>query len=227
MRPRSVPVPGSDIAKALAAASAAIPALIVLAACAAPPVMDFSSNPQLYKGTGYRAKLPVDRRAYVANVVDEREQPRPAGNYPVTYLADADWARPLPHMVHDVLVEELRESGLFTELLDAPAPDALLVKPILRAFDGGIEEQPYGRRSLASFGLVLEVWGPEEQGRREVLFTRPFYDRQGSNSTFKPPSPRVLMGHALQATMSKVVANIDQSNVSRSTVPREASLKDG
>jgi hypothetical protein len=198
---------------------------VLLAACSTPPRMDLRHNPSLYQPTGYAAAVAADRAAFVAPVVDERVPPQDAGQLPITYLSDRDWERPAPMMLHEILRDELRASGVFKEVLDTPRPDALMIKPVLRAFDGGVQEELYGRRSLAHVGLQIDVFGPEFGGERKLLLSQPFFERPVSPPGFKPPSPRALLGFALHATMSKLVGTVDASNVSRSAVVTDADLR--
>lgn len=200
-------------------------ALGMAVACSTPPRMDLRHNQNLYQPTGYVATVATDRSAFVTPVVDEREAPQDRDQYPITYLSDRDWERPVPLMVHEILRDELRTSGVFKEVLEQPSADALMVKPILRAFDGGLQEQLYGRRSLANLALHLDVYGPEIDGQRKLLLSQPFFERPISPPGFKPPSPRALMGVALHATMSKLIGTVDASNVSRSAVVTDADLR--
>jgi len=187
--------------------------------------MDLRLNDTLYRPTGYATSSPGDRSVFVAPVVDERKPPRDEGQYPTMFLTDRDWERPLPVMVHDILRDELRSSHVFGEVLDAPTPEALLLKPTLRSFEGGMQEQLYGRRTLASLALQVEVYGPSIEGQRKLLLTQPLFERPVSNPGFKPASPRVLMGAALNATMSRLIGAIDASNVGRSAVVTDADLR--
>jgi len=196
-----------------------------LAACNTPPRMDLRHNENLYRPTGYVAAAPADRAAFVAPVVDERTPPPDSREFPTTYLADRDWERPVPVMVHEILCDELRASGVFGEVLDAPRPDALVVKPILRAFEGGLQEQLYGRRSLTHLALHVQVLGPEVDGQRKVLFERPFVEQALSSPDFRPPSPRALLGAALHATMVKLIGAVDASNIGRSAIVTDADLR--
>lgn len=197
----------------------------MFAACSSPPRMDLRHNESLYRPTGYVSKLSADRAAFIAPIADERQLPEDKQAYPVAYLGDGDWERPVPVMVDEILREELRTAQVFAEILPAPRPDALLVRPILRAFEGGLQEQLYGRRSMAHLALVIEIYGPEETGERKLFLSQPFFERPISTTGFKPPSPRLLMGSALHATMSKLVSTIDASNVARSAIFREADLR--
>lgn len=196
----------------------------VLAACASQPRMDLRANVQLYQPTGYRAKAPATMAVWVAPMVDERQVPDDSAKYPTGYLIDGDWERPMPEMVHDILVDELRSTGVFKEVVDAPAPDVLIVRPTLRSCDGGLQEQPYGRRSLSRVALNIEVQGPERDGARPVWLDEPFADQQLSNTGFRPPSPRALLGLSLHLVMARMLATIDASGVGRGE-PVEAVLK--
>ncbi|MEZ5965205.1 MAG: hypothetical protein R3F56_15335 [Planctomycetota bacterium] len=187
--------------------------------------MDLRRNPEFYQPTGYSASAPGDRDVFVAPVVDERKPPQDEGQLPTLFLSDRDWERPVPVMVHEILRDELRDSGVFRQVLDAASPEALLVKPVLRSFEGGVQEQLYGRRSLAAVGLQVEVYGPLQDNERKLLLTQPLFERPVSSPGFKPASPRVLLGAALQATMTRLVGAIDASNVGRSAVVTDADLR--
>ena len=197
----------------------------MLVACSTPPRMDLRHNESLYRPTGYVTKLSADRAAFIAPVVDERQVPEDKSTYPIAYLGDGDWERPVPIMVDEILRDELTAANVFREILAEPRPDALLVRPILRAFEGGLQEQLYGRRSMAHLALVIEIHGPEEAGERKLYLSQPFFERPSTPAGFKPPSPRQLMGMALHATMSKVVSTVDASNVARSGIFREADAR--
>lgn len=209
----------------LGLAVASLPLLFALGACNAPPRNDLRLNPSYYQPTGYTVASPADRDAFVAAVVDERTPPQDEGQLPTMFLSDEDWERPAPVMVHDILRDELRDSGVFRQVLDVASPDALLVKPILRSFDGGVQEQLYGRRTLAALGLQVEVYGPLVDGQRKLLLTQPLFERPVSSPGFKPASPRVLLGAALRKTMARLVNAIDASNVGRSALVTDADLR--
>lgn len=207
------------------AGTTAAACVALLTACSTPPRMDLRHNPAFYEPTGYTVSSPGDRSVFVAPVADERTPPKDEGQLPTMFLGDRDWERPLSVMVHEILCDELREAKVFEEVLAEPRPDALLVKPTLRAFDGGVQEQLYGRRSLASLALHIEVLGPEVDGQRKLLLSQPYYERPVSMPGFKPTSPRLLMGAALHSAMSKIVGTIDASNVARSAIVTEADLR--
>ncbi len=209
----------------IGARAASLAGVALLAACSTPPRMDLRHNPSLYQPTGYVTSVAADRSAFVAPVVDERKPPEDKSQLPITYLSDRDWERPAPMMVHEIMRDELRTSGVFKEVLDRAQPDAIMLKPTLRAFDGGLQEELYGRSSLASLALHVDIYGPEIDGQRKLLLSQPFFERPVSPPGFKPPSPRALLGFALHAVMSKLVGTVDASNVSRSGVVSDADLR--
>ena len=188
--------------------------------------MDLGSNSSLYRSPGYVSKLPGDRSVFVAPVKDERsaaDLPRSEGAYPIRYMSDAVWERSVAEMVYDILVEELEGSRVFRSVLTQARGDALVLVPSLVQLYGGQQELVEGARSLAETAIRVQVHGPaDEAGNRMLILDETFTNRQGSATSFRPPSVATLTGVSLRITMGKLVSGLDQSNVARTGVPLEA-----
>jgi hypothetical protein len=166
-------------------------------------------------------KHPTAQSVYLAPLVDERQPPRPSPNDAIGYLRDDDWDRDPSAMVQSILTDELRASGLFAAVLDQPAPDAIELVPTLKTFEGGLHEQPFGRRSLARVEIVLQARGPEVDGVRSEILNESFGAQQISNVDFRPPSPRVLLGTGLRSALTKGIAALEAAATEKK--PAEAS----
>ena len=192
---------------------------VLVAGCETPPRLDLQLNENLYRPTGYKAKHSTGLSVYVAPIVDARQPPPVAAGDAIGYLGDDDWDRAPGVMVQSVLVDELRASGLFVEVLDEPTPDAIELVPTLKTFEGGLHEQPFGRRSLARIEITLAARSPEVAGARSVLLDETFGAQQISNVDFRPPSPRVLLGTGLRSALGKGIAALDKAAMPVTQVP--------
>ncbi len=202
--------------------------LLALVACASPADRnDLVTNPTLYAPTAYKAKVAVDRSAFVAPLVDERQPVAEAsGPYPVSYVGEAVWFRPVLTMVDEIVYDELRDSGVFVEASrSAPGSDALIVTPYLRSANCGEEEQPAGRRSLSDVELRVVVHGPgADAGSRPVLLDRTFREIATTAVEMDPAPATQLLGIALRKSITKMLEVLDQSNVARSGVPMDPAV---
>ncbi|HEX6813127.1 MAG TPA: hypothetical protein VF384_16005 [Planctomycetota bacterium] len=206
-----------------------LPVVLLLAACSSTSeVADLAVNELLYVDVPFLTKTPGDRALYVTPVADVRDQvelPTESHGFPIVYGGDEFWERPVPDMVGDVLVRQLRSSGLFATVSDQAAPDALVLKPTLENFVTGANVAISGSRSFAEVGLRLQVLGAaDSQGKRPVLHDQVYGNRQLSELELNPVSPFRLIGRALQVSMSKALAGIDRSNVGRTSVPLDVSV---
>lgn len=195
---------------------------IVTAACVGTPTLDLSENEQLYRPTRYRAAVAPDRGAFVLPVVDRRQAQAAdaARTAPTTRLDDGAWARPPASMIDAILRRELEDSGVFAALAARAQPDACIVQVTLENFDAGIQEHTTGRRSYGAVTLALQVHGPATAGgERGIAIDERLAESLLSDVVMRPPSPRVLLGTALQRAMQRLLAAIDQGNVARSQVP--------
>ncbi len=195
----------------------------IVTACETPPKLDLQLNENLYRPTGFKARHPMGGTVFVAPVVDQRQAPKAGPGEAVGYLRDDDWDRAPTVMVQALLAEELVACGLFAAAVDKPAPEAVELVPTLKAFEGGLHEQPFGRRSLAAVDLLLEVRGPETNGARATILSESFGSQQVSNVDFRPPSPRVLLGTSLRTAITKGLAALDNASAAAAAKPAEAS----
>lgn len=184
---------------------------VVVAGCETPPKLDLQLNENLYRPTGYKARQSTGLSVYVAPIVDARQPPKAAPGDAIGYLGDDDWDRAPGVMVQSVLVDELRTSGLFVAVLEEPTAGAIELIPTLKTFEGGLHEQPFGRRSLARVEIALAARSPEVEGTRSVLLEETFGAQQISNVDFRPPSPRVLLGTGLRSALGKGMAALDKA----------------
>lgn len=189
---------------------------------------DLAENELFYADVPFRTKAPGDRQVFVAPLRDAREGtalPLHEDGYPIVYGTDEFWERPVAQMLADVLERQLGQSGLFVQLADRPAADALVLKPTLVAFTTGSKELMSGSLTFAEVGLRVEVLGPAgADGQRPVWHDHVYGNRQVSEPGIKPVSPYRLVGRALQLTMSKALAGLDGSNIGRSLVPVDVLL---
>lgn len=199
-----------------------------LASCEfSPPPRDLRTNPALYERTGYQARVIVDRAAFLAPLIDERTPIAEAsGPYPRKYLDDGIWDRPMLAMIEEIVADELRDSGIFTAVQRSqPAAETLIVTPYLRNANCGEEEQPAGRRSLTEVELRLVVHGAGETvAERPVVFDRTFREVAQTPVSMLPTPATSLIGIALRKCVLAMLQTLDQSNVSRSSVPSDPAI---
>ena len=198
---------------------------LAFAGCQTSNGLDLGKNTELYSSPGYRSKLPGDRAVFVAPLRDERNANPPSeeGPYPIRYMSDRVWERPLAEMVNEILIEELNQSKVFREILSRPTSESLVLMPSLVQMRGGQQEMVEGARSLVVIAIRVQIHGPaNENGDRALLLDQTYSDRQGSPVSFRPPTIVSLTGVSLRYTMANLVSGLDQSNVARSGVPLEA-----
>jgi hypothetical protein len=198
--------------------------LLALAACTTTnQVADLANNEVLYRDVPFATKAPGDRAVFVAPVVDARDGralPAHDKGFPIQYVGDDFWERPVPQMLGDVLSRQLAASGLFTTVASQASPDALVLKPSLVTFVGGAHEAISGSRTFAEVAMRVQVLGPTgSDGKRAVLHEQVYGHRQASPLALKPVSPYRLYGPALQQAVAKLLAGLDGSNVARTHVP--------
>lgn len=185
--------------------------------------IDLARNELLYVDVPFTTPAPGDRDVFVAPVADARDGavlPTQDRGFPISYGADEVWERPVREMVADVLLRQVKDSGLFANVVDKATPQAIVVKPTLVAFTTGATEAISGSRSFAEIGLKLQVLGPANAlGERPTLMEQTFGNRQVSPLEVNPVSPYRLIGRALQVSMQKLLAGLDGKNVGRSHVP--------
>ena len=184
---------------------------------------DLAGNSIFYNDVPFRTRSPGDRPAHVLPVADRRDisaLPAHDRGFPITYVGDDFWERPVPVMVGEVLARQLRDSELFPQMLDTIEPQALLVKPTLVAFTTAAVEGMAGSRSFAEIGLQVQVYGPvNENGKRPIWLDKVYNNRQASQLELHPISPYRLIGRALQIAVGKALVDLDGSNVARTNAP--------
>ena len=198
---------------------------LALAGCQTSNALDLGRNTELYSSPGYRSKLPGDRAVFVAPLRDERNANPPVeeGPYPIRYMSERVWDRPLVEMVNDILLEELDQSRVFREILSRPTSESLVLMPSLVQMSGGQQEMVEGARSLVVIAIRVQIHGPANaDGDRALLLDQIYSDRQGSPISFRPPTIVTLTGVSLRYTMASLVSGLDQSNVASTGVPLEA-----
>jgi hypothetical protein len=213
----------------------AVPAAMVLClglfvgACTTPTsVVDFARNEQLYVDVPFQTKAPGDRPVFVAPVTDMRDGkdlPHQERGFPITYGNDEVWERPVTEMVGEVLQRQFQNSGLFPAVVEAAAPESLVIKPSLVSFLAGEASSIAGSSSFAEVALKVQVFGPADaSGKRAVLLEETYGNRQASEVSLKPISAYRLVAKALQVSVGKTLVGLDGSNCSRSNVPMDAML---
>jgi hypothetical protein len=193
-----------------------------LAACQSPAnSLDLRRNADLYRSPGYRARLPVDRSAFLTPLVDARSgrAVEARGPYPISAMPDGYWARPLPEMIEQIVRDELNDSGVVVGLQRQAPPKngALVITVHLLEAVCGQEERPSGRRSMADVALRVQVFGPAPG--TTLLFDRQFRQPLATDVGNRPARPPQLFGIALRQVVGAMLAALDQSNVARSGVP--------
>ncbi len=187
--------------------------------------MDLAVNPTLYTSPGYHARMPADRPAFMPPIVDDRGSSTPeeaSGPFPVTWMPDSYWDRPVVEMVDDTLREELKDSGVFSSIEDTPppSPDAVVVQVEMTRARCGLEEQAAKRRSMAELTVNVTVRGPvDASGGRDVIWQKEFHEVTASDLLIRPPVVPSMFGRVTQRVVARVVAALDESNVGRSGVP--------
>lgn len=205
--------------------AAFLPLLLFAAACKSlsDETADFATNDAFYVDVPFQTKAPGDRAVFVAPIADTRDLsklPATERGFPITYGADDFWERPIGDMVGDVLVRQLQQSKLFTQVSVQPSADSLVLKPTLVDFVAGATEAISGSRSFAEVGMRLQVLGPADaRGERPVLHDQVYRNKQVTPVEVSPVHPLRLVGRALQVTMQKALTGLDGSNVARSHVP--------
>ncbi|MEC7726830.1 MAG: hypothetical protein VYD05_15015 [Planctomycetota bacterium] len=184
---------------------------------------DLAVNPRLYVDVDYASAAPGDVDVFVAPTLDLRDAaalPAHDGGYPIRYGGDEFWLRPVAVMVGDVLVRELRHSDIFGAVVERAGPETVIMKPSLVAFTVGAQEGMAGSMAFAEVGLRVEVLGPVgDGGARPLWHDQVYANRQQTQHELRPVSPYLLVGRALQTTMSSALRALDGSYVARSHVP--------
>jgi hypothetical protein len=201
--------------------------LVALPACNTTDyTADLATNESLYVDVPYTTKVPGDRSVCVTPMADGRlatNLPNNDRGFPITYTTDDFWERPITAMVAEVINRQFADSELFTDVVEQPTANTLIVKPTLVSFVGGSTEAVSGRRSFAEVAVRLQVFGPAgNDGKRALLMDQTYANKQSTPTELNPASPYKLLGRALQQTMSRTLNGIDGSNVARSTVPADA-----
>lgn len=189
-------------------------------------VADFAKNDLFYTDVPFQTKAPGDRVVFVAPLADARDGaqlPQAERGFPITYVGDDFWERPVAEMMGEVLQRQLASSGLFAAVEDHAVPNGLVIKPTLVSFLGGATEAISGASSFADVGVRVQVLGPAAgDGKRVLLLDRVYGNRQVSPNEINPVSPYRLVGRAMQLAMTKLLTGLDGSNVARSDVPLDA-----
>jgi hypothetical protein len=199
---------------------------LAVTACSTPQnEIDLATNRNLYTAPNHRARVPADRSAFVAPVVDARGTAvveAAAGPYPTRWMPEGYWQRPLPEMLHDCLCDAFEQSGVFAglEQTPPPGPATLIVEPSLVEAMAGQEERVFGRRSLATLGLRIVIHGPAAaDGTRPVLLDEQYDQSVGSDVAPQPPIVPKVFGLAVSQAIARILAAIDQGNLARSGMP--------
>lgn len=204
-------------------------ALLFLAACGstANQGRDLARERDLYTRTGFAAQLPGQLTAFVDSVADERGALPDVveGIYRPQYLGDGVYARPVPHMVRELLLQELEDSHLFKAIVATPEEADVVVQPSLAVFYASIEERVAGRRTRAKSGLKLRVFGPKDAtGARPKLFEEAYesteIQRDGLGFTNSLLSDQ---GMTLKMAMTRMLRDLDGRRVGREAAAVEAS----
>ena len=184
---------------------------------------DFATNAHFYQDVPFRTAAPGDVAVFVAPVQDRRDVaqlPKHQRGFPIQYGTDTFWERPVTEMVSEILGRQLEGSAIFARRVDQAGPETVVLIPSLVTFAVGAKEGMAGAMTFAEVGLRVEVLGPVgEDGERPRWLDQVYGHRQSTELQVQPVSPYLLVGPALQVTMSTALAGLDGSNVARSSVP--------
>jgi hypothetical protein len=202
------------------------PFLLLPMSCAAPPGRDLTRNENLYHLTGYRSLAKPKLTAHIAPLEDGRTAPPETveGFYRPSYTMDGHWSAPVPNMVQYLLVEEIGNSGIFSELLDEPDAADVVIEPTLLAFHGSVEERMIGRMLRGLTRIRLDVKGAKGPGGvRPLIFSETY---QGGELTSDGlgfgPDPFAFAGQSLQISMAIMLKDLDRRKIGREVIAAEA-----
>ncbi|GAB4158252.1 MAG: hypothetical protein Fur0037_25830 [Planctomycetota bacterium] len=196
---------------------------IGLVSCQSAQIADLARNERLCSASTFVTRSPGTRELFVAPVGDERAldaSPASLGGFPIAYDGDGRWSRPPQDMIGDALRRDLAHSRIFSAVLPAARPDALVLVPSIAEFHSGMAELEMGARSFADIAIRARVYGPsDDRGRRELLHDQIYGVRESSSAAIVPMSTYVLAGRALRGAIARLLRGLDASNVSRADVP--------
>ena len=191
--------------------------LTVCSGCSVPTANDLRFNNRLYRDTGYKVKVPAERAAFVKPMHNGIEvQAVPASVTVSTSYPETAWDRAYTEMFYDILVDELADSGVVTEVEDRADPEHLVIASSLQTCSIGREATPSGERSYASVSLRVRVHGPVgEDGKRPLLRDKVFGDAIRSDIQLNPPAPAMLLGMVTRNMMAGLLQDLDAACVAR------------
>jgi hypothetical protein len=200
-----------------------------LAACettTAPQGRDLAKERGLYTPTGFKAQLPGQLTAFLDTVADERG-PLPQvveGIYKPQYLGDGVFARPVPNMVRDLLLEELEASLIFKSVVDSADRADVVVQPSLIHFYASIEERIAGRRMRAKSAIKLRVFGPKDaSGTRAKVFEQVYESNEVQKDGLGFTNNLLVdQGNTLRVSMSRMLRDLDGKRIGRELSAVEA-----
>lgn len=190
--------------------------------------VDLAINPVLYQSPGYETRVLVDKNAFIAPLIDARE-PAAEATGPMSFVQapESVWERPMTVMVEEILVDELRKSGIFSQvLINTPSPSTLIVTPYLVSARYGEEELTAKRRAIAEIEIRIVVHGAVASASesRPILFDRTFHEVTATPPAIRAVHSAQILGVSLSKAVRAMLAALDQSNVSRSGVPMDPAV---
>ena len=189
---------------------------------------DLAENRRLYQPTGFKAQIEGHHTVFLDSVADKREPPPTLydGYARPEYLPENFWARPVPHMVRDVLLKEIGEAHIFKQVVDTPEQADIVIRPSLLTFYASLEERMAGRRMRAMSRVMLEVLGPPgPDGVRPKVFEQIYTggELQQEGLGFSA-DPYAFVGGSLKISVANLLRDLDSRRIGRE-IPAEASVR--
>ena len=173
---------------------------------------DLARNSELYVGTGFRARHRTELKVCLPPLVDARGPLNPfaEGKFPVIYTQGISWDRPVTLMLHELMLRELREAGLFAEIVSSARDADWVLRTTLKAFYGAVEQRMEGRLVKGLTQIRLEVHGPRmASGVREVLRVKEYTAPVTSTVGFILPSPLALAGASFARALVQMLQDLE------------------
>ena len=202
--------------------------LVVFAvtSCITEPEADLAHNESLYRAPDYEAPRTTPQAVYVQRLRDRRTLPSTTKDGTSrTVLPDQGWARSVPVMVEDCIVDAIGKSHIYREVTEGvdgrPGPADFIVEPTLLHLYRALERLGAGdylaeRRIVAIATIGLKVKGPVDgSGKRPVLLDEVFTHRVETPPIVGRPKGDGLpqVGRALHIAIGNALVKLYESNI--------------
>jgi hypothetical protein len=188
------------------------------------PEIDLARNPYIYQRSEYEAPRRTNAPVYVTRLKDRRELPDldKGPNYRQIF-SDEIWARSIPVMVEEILIEEIDHSKIYNGISSGnggtPKSTDIILEPTLlymyRMREVMTEAGMTGRRrTVAVSSLQIRIRGPVDvSGGRPTLMDEVFYQHVATQPRLGRPEEGIaLTGRTLEQIMKRALAKIYESN---------------